>query len=128
LSLGQFAGQVAAGTRFVRVKNGEDKREKEKNRGEPAGDFGEHIRGLGAEDIFRNAAAKGRAKALAFRALHQDDKHHEDRVKDVDAEENVDQQAHLGRAIWRNRGQKQTPNAERPTPNVDADQTLETRF
>jgi hypothetical protein len=31
--------------------------------------------------------------------LHQDDEHHEHRVKDVDAKENVDQQGHLGRAI-----------------------------
>jgi hypothetical protein len=31
--------------------------------------------------------------------LHQDDKHHEHRVKDVDAKENVNQQGHLGRAI-----------------------------
>ena len=104
---------------MLSVKDVQHKGQHEKNSREPAGEFHQHIGGLSAENIFRHASAERRAEAFAFRALHQDDEHHEDRVKDVDAQENVDQQGHLGRAIWLNGGQKQTPNTERPTPNVE---------
>jgi hypothetical protein len=83
----------------VREEDGENEGEEEKDRGEPARNLGEDIGGLSPKNILRHPTAKGRAKAFAFRALHQDDKHHEHRVKDVDAKENVNQQGHLGRAI-----------------------------
>jgi len=103
----------------VRIEDREDKSQEEENRGQPAGDFGEDVGGLGAENILSDAAAKGCAKAFAFRALHQDDEHHEQSVKDVNAEKNVDRKVHLGRAIWPNREEKQTPNAERRTSNAE---------
>ena len=83
----------------MRVKDRQDKRQEEENRGEPAGDLGQDVGGLGAENILGNAAAKGRAEAFDFRALHQDDEHNEQSVKNVNADENVGQQVHWGRAI-----------------------------
>jgi len=83
----------------VRIEDREGKSQEEENRGQPAGDFGEDVGRLGAENILGDAAAKGCAEAFAFWALHQDDEHHEQSVKDVNAEENVDRKLHLGRAI-----------------------------
>jgi hypothetical protein len=67
------------------VEDGENEGEEKKDRREPAGNLGQNIGRLSAENVFRHASTKGRAEAFAFRALHQDDEHHEDRVKDVDA-------------------------------------------
>lgn len=81
------------------VENRQDKREQEENRREPARDLGQDVGGLGAEDILGHAPAKRRAQAFAFRPLHQDDKNHEHRDKDVNPQEDVNQKDHLGRAI-----------------------------
>ena len=83
----------------MRVEDREDKGQEEENRGEPAGNFGENVGCLGAENILGDTAPESRAEAFAFRALHQDDEHHEHGVKDVNAKENVDRKLHLGRAI-----------------------------
>lgn len=91
----------------MRVENRENKSEQEKDRRQPAGDFHQHVGRLGAENIFRDPAAKGRAKTFALRALHQDDKHHEERVDDVQPEKNVDQKAH-----WDGQYDKQMTNVE----------------
>ena len=76
MSLRQFAGQIAGRVRLASVENREDESEEEKNRGQPTGDFGQDVRRLRAENIFRDAAAESRAETLAFRALHQDHEHH----------------------------------------------------
>jgi len=72
----------------------EGETEQEKNGGEPACNLGQDVGRLGAENVFRDAAAKGRAKTLALRALHQDDEHHEHRVEDVKNQQNVNEEAH----------------------------------
>lgn len=123
MSLGQLAAQIAPCVRPMGVEDGENEGEQEKNRGEPPGDFREHIGGLGAENIFGDPATEGRAEAFALRALHQDDEHHQDGVEDVNAQEDVDQKGHLGRAIWRNKAEKQTPNVQRPI--LISEQTFE---
>ncbi len=69
----------------MRVKNREKKAERKKDAREPSGDFGQNVRGLRAENIFRDAAAESRAEAFTFRPLHQDDENHQERV---DGEEN----------------------------------------
>ena len=48
-----------------------------KNADEVAGEFHEHVGGLRPEEIFRHPTAKGRSKAFAFRALHQDHEDHD---------------------------------------------------
>ena len=83
----------------MRIQDREGKSQEEENRGQPAGDFGEDVGGLGAENILGDTAAKGCAEAFAFWTLHQDDEHHEHGVKNVNAEENVNRKVHLGRAI-----------------------------
>ena len=83
----------------MRVEDRQDKGQKEENRRQPTGNFSQDVGRLGPENILGNAAAKGRAEAFAFRALHQDDEHHEQSVEDVNADENVGQQVHWGRAI-----------------------------
>jgi len=80
--------------RLPRVKNRENESQEEENRGEPAGDFGQHVGGLGSENIFRHAATERRAEAFAFRALHQDYEYHQEGVDDVNPEKNVDQNLH----------------------------------
>ena len=88
----QLAAKSAIGVSLVRVENRESESQKEKHRGEPAGDFRQHIGGLGAENIFGDAAAEGRAETLTFRALHQDHEDHEQGDEDVKTEQNVDQE------------------------------------
>ena len=83
----------------MRVEDRENKGQEEENRGEPAGNFSQNVGCLGAENILGDAAPESRAEAFALRALHQDDEHHQHSVKDVNADENVDQQVHFGRAI-----------------------------
>ena len=99
MSLAQLLAQITRRVRLPSVENRQNKSEQEKNRGEPAGDLGEDVGGLGAENILGDAATKSRAQAFALRALHQDDEHHEERVQDVNPEEDIDEQGHLGRAI-----------------------------
>jgi hypothetical protein len=91
----------------VRIENREGKSQEEENRGQPAGNFGEDVGRLGAENILGDAAAKGCAEAFALWALHQDDEHHERGVKDVNAKENVDRQVH-----WDGQYDKQMTNVE----------------
>ena len=83
MSLAQFAAQITRRVRLPSVENRQNKSEQEKNRGEPAGDLGEDVGGLGAENILGHTATECRAQAFALRALHQDDEHHEQRIKDV---------------------------------------------
>ena len=94
MSLGQFPGETAGRVRFPSVENREDESQEEENRGEPAGDLGQHIGGLGAENIFGHAATESRAKTFTLRALHQDYEHHQEGDDDVKPEENVDQNRH----------------------------------
>ena len=78
----------------MRVENRENKSQHEENRGEPAGDFRQHVGGLRAKNIFGDAAAEGRAEAFTFRALHQDHEDHEQGDEDVKPEKNIDQKLH----------------------------------
>lgn len=94
MPLQQLATESALGIAFARVENRENESKQEENSGEPAGDLREDVGGLRAENILRYAAAKGRAQAFAFRALHQNHEHHQRRDEDVQAEKNVDQKGH----------------------------------
>jgi len=78
----------------MRVENREtESQEKEESR-EPARDFRQHICRLRAENVFRHAAAKGCAQALAFWTLHQDHEDHEKRDENVEPEQDIDQKGH----------------------------------
>ena len=95
-----MTAQITIGSASLpRVENREGESQQEKNCRQPPGELGQHVRRLGAEDILRHAAAEGRAESLAFRALHQDDEHHQERDKNVNPLENIDREFHLGRAI-----------------------------
>ncbi len=83
----------------MRVEDREDERQEKKDSGEPAGDLGQHVRRLRAENILGHTAAERRAEAFAFRPLHQDDKHHEQRDQDENSGQNMDCKLHLGRPI-----------------------------
>lgn len=78
----------------MRVKNRERKSQEKENSSEPAGDLGEDIGRLRAEDVLRYTAAESGAQAFAFWPLHQDHEHHECRDKEVKPEEDIDQKAH----------------------------------
>ena len=71
----------------MRIEDREGKSQEKENRGQPAGEFGEDVGGLGAENILGDAAAKGCAEAFAFWALHQDDQHHEQGNQTPDSQE-----------------------------------------
>jgi hypothetical protein len=77
-----------------RVKDRKGKSQEKENRGEPAGDLGEDVGRLGAENILRHATAEGRAETLTFRSLHQDHEHHDQRDEEVNPEKDIGQNAH----------------------------------
>jgi hypothetical protein len=52
------------------VQNRQPKREREENASEPGGKFHQHVRGLCAENVFRDTPAKCGAQAFAFWTLH----------------------------------------------------------
>jgi len=95
--------QCAVAETDVSVKDTQHERQHEENSREPAGEFHQHVGGLSAENILSHAPAEGRAKALALRPLHQDDKGHQHCNQHVDGEENVEENAHFrGAEIWLN--------------------------
>lgn len=81
----------------MRIKNGEQEGENEEDASEPASEFREDVRRLRAEQILGHAAAKCCAKPFAFRALHQDDEDHEERIDHVKCEQDVDENVHRDR-------------------------------
>jgi hypothetical protein len=58
-------------------------RDDKKSDRHPSGEAGEHIRGLGSEDIVRDSATKRGAEALAAGALHENHKNQQDAHNDV---------------------------------------------
>jgi hypothetical protein len=74
----------------VRVKDRENEGQDKKESGQPAGDFGEHVRRLCAENILRYTATERRAQAFAFWPLHQDHKDHEQRDESENSAQDVD--------------------------------------
>jgi hypothetical protein len=78
----------------MRVKNRESERQKKEYSREPAGDFCKDIRRLRAENVFGHPAPESGAQALTLRALHQDHQDHEQRVKNVYSEQDIDQNGH----------------------------------
>jgi hypothetical protein len=69
----QFTTQTTVAGTSLCVKNSQNKGQNEKNSGQPAGKFGQHVGCLRTENILRDPPTKGRAKTLAFRPLHQND-------------------------------------------------------
>jgi hypothetical protein len=77
-----------------RVEHREHQREKEEKTAEPAREICQHIRRLRAEKIFRHPAAECRAKAFAFRALHEHDENQKKRHDHKNREQKVNQDRH----------------------------------
>ena len=76
------------------VKNSQNKGQNEKNPGQPAGKFRQHVGCLRTENILRDPPTKGRAKTLAFRPLHQNDQGHQHCNQHVDTKDNIDENIH----------------------------------
>ena len=94
MALEKFAVEIALQVALSGVENRKSEGEEKENRGEPAGNFREHICRLRAENVFRDASAKGRAQAFASRALHQDDEHHQHGHDRENYFENADRKVH----------------------------------
>ena len=71
------------------VQDGQSKRQREENAGQPGGELHQHIGGLCAENIFRNSAAECRTEAFAFWTLHQDHEDHEQRYEHEKRQEEI---------------------------------------
>ena len=91
----QFTAQTTVAGAALCVKNSQNKGQNEKNPGQPAGEFRQHVGCLRTENILRDPTTKGRAKTLAFRPLHQNDECHQHCNQHVDSEQNVDDNVHL---------------------------------
>ena len=78
----------------MRIEDRENEGQKKEESREPARDFREYICRLRAKNVFRHAAAKGCAQALAFWTLHQDHEDHEERDKNVEPEQDINQKGH----------------------------------
>src|SRR5438132_13352962 len=102
------------------VKNSQNKGQNKRNPGQPPGEFCQHIGRLRAENVLSDASAKGRAKTLTFRSLHQNDQRHQHRNQHVDSEENVDENIHWERTISADRASCKTLDTLRcpPAPNA----------
>ena len=79
---------------LVDVKHRKRESDDKENSGQPRGDFGQNVRRLRAKNVFGDGGAKRRSKALALRALHQDDEHQKNANDDKSAEKQVDQNRH----------------------------------
>jgi len=73
----QFATEGTAGYAMVRIKDRQRERKREKYAGQPRGELHQHVRGLRAENVLRDAGAKRCAETFTLRALHQDDENHQ---------------------------------------------------
>lgn len=78
----------------MRIKNRKTEGEREEDARQPAGDRGQNVCRLGAENIFCHPAPKSRSKPFALRSLHQDDKHHEHRYEPLQNQQDVDHDRH----------------------------------
>ena len=86
------------------VEDGEGEHQNKKDTCQPSCDGGEHVRGLGSENILGHATAERRPKSLALRPLHQNDKHHEDRDDRLNYEQEIDQNGHGDGQYGQSRG------------------------
>ena len=73
----QFTTEGTAGYAVVGIKDRQRERKREKYAGQPRGELHQHVRGLCAENVFRDAGAKCCAETFTLWSLHQDDKNHE---------------------------------------------------
>ncbi len=78
----------------MRIKDREQKSQRKKQTGQPAGKFHQDIRRLRAEKIIRHPAAESRAQALALRALHEDNQNHEQRDQHESSQNDIEQNLH----------------------------------
>ena len=89
----------------MRVEVGQEERVDEEDAAEPAGDLREHVRRLRSEKVLRHPAAKSRAQAFVFRALHEDDQDDQQRHEHVQREKNIEQDRQHGarnmdKSLW----------------------------
>ena len=91
----QFTAQTTVAGAALCVKKSQDKGQHEKNPGQPAGEFREHIGRLRTENILSDPTTKSCTEAFTFRPLHQNDQCHQNRNQHVDGEQNVDENVHL---------------------------------
>jgi hypothetical protein len=90
----QFATERATRYAVVRIEDRKRKSESEKYSGEPRGELHQHVRGLRAENVLRDARAKRCAQAFTFWSLHQYDKNHQGSDQHEKRQAKVDQQVH----------------------------------
>ncbi len=90
----QFPAKRRVRRAAMRVEDGKSENQSKKDAGEPGRDRGQNGRGLSAENVFRHAAAEGRAQPFAFRTLHQNDEHHEQGHERLEHEQGIDQNGH----------------------------------
>jgi hypothetical protein len=114
LRLHEFTTESAAGRALVRIQDGQGKGEHKKYRGQPCGEFHQHVGCLRAENIVSNPTTKRRTQAFALWPLHQDDKNHQHGNQRKKYEAKVNQQVHReAKYLQRNETSK------RPTLNID---------
>jgi len=73
----QFTTEGTAGYAVVGIKDRQRERKREKYSRQPRGELHQHIRGLRAENVLRDAGAKRCAQTFALWSLHQYDKNHQ---------------------------------------------------
>ena len=73
----QFATKGTAGYAMVRIKDRQRERKREEYAGQPRRELHQHVRGLRAENVLRDAGAKCCAETFTLWSLHQDDKNHQ---------------------------------------------------
>jgi hypothetical protein len=78
----------------VRVKNGQCEGQNKENPSQPRGELYEHICGLRAKNVFGYRATESGSESFAFRPLHQDYQHHQQRDEQPDREKQIDQDVH----------------------------------
>ena len=86
----QFPTECAVSRASVGIKHRQRECERKENPGQPGGELHQHIRGLCAENIVRNRAAKCGAKPFTLWPLHQDYQDHEQRHEHEERQTEID--------------------------------------
>ena len=90
----QFAAERAAGDAVVRIKDRQREREGEKYPSQPRSELHQYVRGLRAENVLRDARAKGCAETFTLWPLHKDNKNHQAGHYHEEHQAKIDQQVH----------------------------------
>jgi len=110
----QFTTERTACHAVVRIKDRQRKCKREKYSGQPCGELHQHICGLRAENVLRDAAAKCCAQTFTLWSLHQYDKNHQGGDQYEEHQAKVDQQVH-----WEAKYGKSINRSKRGTSSVE---------